>query len=619
MDNSHIVDYLKYYYCLPSAPNYAILVKGQWGSGKTWLVKNSLEDEKCETQKDTPYIYVSLYGVESYGDIENLVFQQLHPILSSKPMRFTGQLLKGLLKASVKLDLDGDGRADGSVNGAIPDIHLPEYLSNTKDMILVFDDLERCSMNMDSILGYINIFVEHQGRKVVVIANETELSKIKEHNHDYIRVKEKLIGRTFEVTPQIGSVFSSVLNELELSDIFERNKEAIVSIFHCCEYQNLRYLKHSFMEFERFHSFLPEEAKSNIPFIDELIAIYFLLSFEIRGGSIKPDDISQVDEQRIKKLFQSDDVEHDKDVSQIDNLVDRHQNIDLSDLILSTHVWIDHFKNGIIKEDKLSESVFSSRLMITTNTPAWQHLWHYRMLRDEEFNEVRDTVLAEFQSLSYNNLEIVKHVTGIFLQLTELGIVRNSVQEISDIAFSHVDKLIHDKKIKIDIVRDSSNYYEESYSSLGYTGTNSPGYSNFHNYLETAIENERCKLAPKKANELVELLATNSFEFTQKLIISQGGSNTYYNFPILHLIDPTFFVDQVFLLEHDGIKNLSYMFASRYKHEDFKSNLSPELRWLIEIRLIIIDRNNLSRGPISSHRRELLIKSYLEPAIKLLF
>jgi Cdc6-like AAA superfamily ATPase len=170
--NSHIKEYLDYYCGLTQAPEFAVLLKGQWGSGKTWFI-----DKYCEKLKENKQkcLYVSLYGVTTFAEIEDQFFQQLHPVLSSKGMAVTGKIFKGLLRLSLKIDLDGDSKDDASVSPQIPEINLPDYLKNTDQCILIFDDLERCKIDLGNILGYINSFVEHQGLKVIIIANEVEL------------------------------------------------------------------------------------------------------------------------------------------------------------------------------------------------------------------------------------------------------------------------------------------------------------------------------------------------------------------------------------------------------------------------------------------------------------
>ncbi len=172
--NSHIEDYLDYYCGLSHSPGFALLLKGEWGCGKTWFINKYLKKLKQKKQKS---LYVSLYGMTSFSEIEDAFFQQLHPVLSSKGMAVTGKILKGVLKGTLKIDLDGDKKDDGSVTLGIPDINLPDYLKNTDKSILVFDDLERCQIGIGNLLGYINSFVEHQGLKVILVANEEKLLK----------------------------------------------------------------------------------------------------------------------------------------------------------------------------------------------------------------------------------------------------------------------------------------------------------------------------------------------------------------------------------------------------------------------------------------------------------
>ena len=59
-------------------------------------------------------------------------------------MAITGKILKGVLKTAIKFDFDNDGKDDGTVRSEVPDINLPDYLKNTENCMLIFDDLERC-------------------------------------------------------------------------------------------------------------------------------------------------------------------------------------------------------------------------------------------------------------------------------------------------------------------------------------------------------------------------------------------------------------------------------------------------------------------------------------------
>ena len=74
-------DYLKV-----SKPGYAVLLKGAWGCGKTYFVKNWIETLKAEKNDNEQFftlapIYVSLYGMTSTGQIEEELKRAVSPIL----------------------------------------------------------------------------------------------------------------------------------------------------------------------------------------------------------------------------------------------------------------------------------------------------------------------------------------------------------------------------------------------------------------------------------------------------------------------------------------------------------------------------------------------------------
>jgi hypothetical protein len=54
--------------------------------------------------------------------------------------------------------------------------NLKDFLNKFDAKVYVFDDLERFEGAINKVLGYINQFVEHGGAKVILIANEQEIS-----------------------------------------------------------------------------------------------------------------------------------------------------------------------------------------------------------------------------------------------------------------------------------------------------------------------------------------------------------------------------------------------------------------------------------------------------------
>ncbi|WP_298146190.1 P-loop NTPase fold protein [uncultured Acinetobacter sp.] len=152
--NQHIEEYLDYYFDGEKNFEYAVLLNGAWGSGKTWFVKKYLEKKQDGKRK---ICYVSLNGIAKISMIDEAIFKSIHPILGSKGAKLVGQLGKGLLKATLKVDLDGDSKPDVSVNATLPSLNLPDYLQIDEKFILVFDDLERCELKKEEVLGYIKL------------------------------------------------------------------------------------------------------------------------------------------------------------------------------------------------------------------------------------------------------------------------------------------------------------------------------------------------------------------------------------------------------------------------------------------------------------------------------
>ena len=166
--------------------NYAIMIDGEWGCGKTYFIKNQLieEIEKHEKQstvttkgyKSRQVIYISLYGVKSIEEISKQVFMKSYLSkaenaqgITKAGIKVVGTVLPAVfdvINNKIGTDLNTDNISDSI-----------EHLLPTKNSILIFDDLERCDCQINEILGYINSFVEQDGLKVILVANQKEIGR----------------------------------------------------------------------------------------------------------------------------------------------------------------------------------------------------------------------------------------------------------------------------------------------------------------------------------------------------------------------------------------------------------------------------------------------------------
>ena len=170
-------------YLSDTSYNYAVMIDGDWGCGKTFFVKNGLskaiaEHEK-ENEKPRKAVYISLYGHKTILDIQDAIAIQLH-FVSGSEKRFWSKLGKkrvvgngvhsAITLAKAARDIFAPGTSVFEIEE--PWIDLTSY-------IFILDDVERCNCPLNEVFGFINGLVEHEGVKVILVANEKEI-QIKE-------------------------------------------------------------------------------------------------------------------------------------------------------------------------------------------------------------------------------------------------------------------------------------------------------------------------------------------------------------------------------------------------------------------------------------------------------
>ncbi len=358
--------------------------------------------------------------MSNFSEIEDAFFEQMHPVLSSRGMKITAKILKSTLKATIKLDLDGNGDKETATNISLDSLGLPNYLKDTSGYILVFDDIERCSINIGDLLGYINQFIEHHGYKVVLIANESEM-KSGGDDKPYLRTKEKLIGRTFKIEPDIDLALDAFIDATpeSLKSFYQYCRSEIVNIYHSSGCKNLRNLKQALWDFSRIYNVLPDSSFDKVAMKVELLKIFLCFSFESRSAKY---EISQL--MKIQESIFDDFINEDKSLYSI--LSSKYETIDFSDLIMDGSIWRDFFEKGMVEQDVLKKSIEENKFYKIIVMEDWRKLWHFLNFTDVEFEDLRQTVLNNLDSKKYENYLIVKHLAGIYIYLSSINLVNRS-------------------------------------------------------------------------------------------------------------------------------------------------------------------------------------------------
>ena len=638
--NSHIEDYLDYYCGLSHSPGFAVLLKGEWGCGKTWFVNKYLEKLKQKKQKS---LYVSLYGMTSFSEIEDAFFQQLHPVLSSKGMAITGKILKGVLRGTLKIDLDGDKKDDGSVTATIPEINLPDYFNNTDESILVFDDLERCQIEIGNLLGYINSFVEHQGLKVILVANEEKLLK----NDKYKDIKEKLIGMTFDVCFDLDGALKDFIKEIDNSTIENflfNNIQLIEEIYEKAEYKNLRCLKQIILDFERIFQKLPEKARNKSQLLQEILQILIAFSIEIKRGAILPQEISKLEDEygsRLTKEVNLDQMvgiqsEFPNNISNIDTqepndlqkMFDRYDEGFLNFLIYqplpNLSWWQTLFDKGIINSLELEESTLNSKYFQDENMPKWMRLWYFLYLSDQEFVNLLKEVELQYANRKFKDIGVIIHITGLFLHLSDVGVYSKNKQYLLEESKLYIDYLIDANELDLnlgshtisDLIED-----EGAYKGLGFMGKELIEFREFCSYTITARQSAIEKSYPQLGIELLEIMQNDSWQFCRMICLNDSSNRidelhqVYSAIPIFKYIEVNDFIEKLLSMSFRNQKRCLSRLRERYRFKNINEKLVEELDWLKNIQNLLLDKANQRKGKLSGYKLQLLNEE-LNKAIK---
>ena len=173
-----ILDYVRSDYT-----DYAIMINGEWGSGKTHFwnnkIRKKIESMQLNGKKYTT-IYMSLYGISNLEEISKKIFIETTQLMDKNLRKYMNSNEQKTIPEYAKTGLDMANFFGVTQNG--DKIDYADFFS-TDDKVLCFDDLERANVDVIDILGYINNFVEHDHIKTIIICNEKELStKLKSSN-----------------------------------------------------------------------------------------------------------------------------------------------------------------------------------------------------------------------------------------------------------------------------------------------------------------------------------------------------------------------------------------------------------------------------------------------------
>lgn len=581
MGNKEITNFLDEYVQIPN-PQYAVMLKGAWGCGKTFFIQQWIKTLKnADVEKDElnwKPIYISLFGLTEVQQVTESINKEIYPWLYSKGAKFIKNFLKAASKIALKYDIDadGNGKNEGSATFNLDSILLlKEDNSEIRgNKILIFDDFERCNINFETLLGYINYFSEHCKCKIIIIGDESKLS-IKESESTKLKFsdfKEKTIGRTFEIKTNISEVVDFFINELTPNNrnLLLENKELIIQIFEASVSHNLRILRQCLNDYNRIVMALPEHYHESLQYhnvISSLLANFIAVYFEYKSGNTEIAEIFN----RMTMLSNNNSETNKKREKILSKYRSARKNRRLGlfdDFIVEKIIY--YLNNGSFNTEYLQYSLD----IRDTEIKSWEHLYDYWRLSNEEYKKYYDETIAYYSGDKCDNLKDLFAIISIFSVLSHNQLLLVSADEIIEIGKKNIDRLMAKNNDLSDLVA-SQNMVDSGLRSHPDSQCNEL-LKNLLQYFNSVLQESKNR-CPNRVSVMLENLDNESckcLEDTLKIVVPLENMQ-YIDTPFFKFVDPQKVANRIMGLSNES-KNTIYQFLL-YRYDALINDMAEEM------------------------------------------
>ena len=460
--NELITNFLNDYYMNPD-PQYAVFLKGHWGCGKTHFIKSWLQHyKKCETVEDAVTItlepiYVSLFGLRTIDDIKTAIDREINPFFYSK----TGKVIKclanliGKIVLKTNIDINHDRKDDVSLtSGSIDPLtlfHCKEDIVSGKKFI-VFDDIERCQVEMKSLLGFINYFVEHCGCHVVVIGDDTKFGDTgKKQLNEF---KEKTIGREFTIGPDVEGAVDDFLGEPYMAQYLRMERNYIVKCFSSAGNDNLRILRQCLMDYSSQLAGVDQKLLESVNlFLHGLLGSFVAVYSELND---KDNHETFMNFAKFYQLSVGLDNENGK---KLRTLYQKYNDISQGCLyhvlsVLNVHHIVSHIIEGTPLNDYIAKHINDNKKSFA----SWEKLEDFWGLDNKEFLELYN---ESMKALLENRIELPYQMGTTIGYIGYIDAV-----DVKSISKSNKFKLQTNLRKKIGSAKDLEDLYQTRISLI---------------------------------------------------------------------------------------------------------------------------------------------------------
>ena len=594
------------------------MVNGDHGKTHFWnhKIRKKIESMQLNGRRYTT-IYMSLYGISNLEDISKKIFIETTQLMDKNLRKYMDANEQTTIPEYAKTGIDMANFFGVTQSGNKVDY--AEFFS-TDDKVLCFDDLERANVDVIDILGYINNFVEHDHIKTIIICNEKELStKLKSSNlemktfiatylldkqnelndvdkpivekiqqkienvfdkaNDYERIKEKLIGETFEYAPKFDYIINGILmryeNNPDLIRFLRENTRLIISTFERSGTRNLRILKHALNDFKKIYEMVNKSYPNTSHRVIQTMLIFTIaISFEIKAGKVTKDKFMNIkDNEEYKSILVSSRILMDNrqfyikefDSNYYYNFKSEYRFFKFIEYYVRTRI----FDMKIFKENM--ETIRNT--VDTENLPAYKRLLteEYWKISDDEFEKVITDIIEDVKQGNLRLIDNVK-IYAYFSYFSKKNLIDYDLKTIKNVFFNGMN-----------LAALKSEYCANVDEELGKIAINevAEDMDDILKHFNTLNEQLHDKMFKEKAEEIFKCIPMKMELFYEKF------DKECMNIPIFKYYDPYQMFQRISCASNEDIVLIKEKLVNRA--DKYAKQIEPEIKNIKQLKQIIDD------------------------------
>lgn len=591
---------------------------GDLGKTHFWnhKIRKKIESMQLNGRRYTT-IYMSLYGISNLEDISKKIFIETTQLMDKNLRKYMDANEQTTIPEYAKTGIDMANFFGVTQSG--DKVDYAEFFS-TDDKVLCFDDLERANVDVIDILGYINNFVEHDHIKTIIICNEKELStKLKSSNlemktfiatylldkqdelnktdkpivekirqkienvfdkaNDYERIKEKLIGETFEYAPKFDYIINGILmryeNNTDLIRFLRENTRLIISTFERSGTRNLRILKHALNDFKKIYEMVNKSYPNTSHRVIQTMLIFTIaISFEIKAGKITKDKFINIkDNEEYKSILVSSRILMDNrqfyikefDSNYYYNFKSEYRFFKFIEYYVRTRI----FDMRIFKDNM--ETIRNT--VDTENLPAYKRLLteEYWKISDDEFDKVISDIIEDVKQ---GNLKLIDNVKiyAYFSYFSKKNLIDYDLKTIKNVFFNGMN-----------LASLKSEYCPNVDEELGKIAIDevAEDMDDILKHFNTLNEQLHDKMIKEKAEEIFKCIPMKMELFYEKF------DRECMKTPIFKYYDPYQMFQRISCASNEDIVLIKEKLVNRA--DKYPKQIEPEIKNIKQLKQIIDD------------------------------